>query len=377
MGLSRTRIALILLGSIGAIAALAQDYQWRLLAGVKPPTVPADNPMSNAKVALGAALFSDGRLSVTGAYSCASCHVPALAFTDGRPTAVGATGELHSRNTPTLQNAAYAASFGWADPSIRTLEAQHPIPMHNHAPVELGFDQVAAARLAELNADPSLAPLRQAAVGAAPLLETDVVAALASYVRTLIAADSAFDRYLYRDEAMPASAQRGMRLFFSERTNCSVCHASFNLSGPIAVEEAAAPQPIFHNTGLYNLDGRGAYPDAGLARHTGKPSDMGAFRAPSLRNVAVTAPYMHDGSVASLAEVIEIYAAGGRNITAGPLAGDGRDNPFKRKEIHRLDLSDADKADLQAFLESLTDQRYQSAAPHDADQGASPATIHE
>ena len=316
--------------------------------------------MSTAKVELGAALFSDGRLSVTGTYGCSSCHVPALAFTDGRKTAVGATGELHTRNTPTLLNCAYATSFGWADPSITTLEAQHRVPMDNHHPVELGLDQVLAERLAELNADQHVAALQHAAFGDAnAALDLDqVVKALASYVRTLIAADSAFDRYLYWDEALPAPAQRGMRLFFSERVNCALCHASFNLSGPIHQQDFPAAQPVFHNTGLYNLNGSGAYPDSGVMAHTDKPTDMGAFRAPTLRNVAVTAPYMHDGSIATLPEVIDFYAAGGRNIENGPFAGDGRLNPFKRKEIHALDLSAQDKADLVAFLESLTDSRY-------------------
>jgi cytochrome c peroxidase len=333
---------------------------WQLPAGLKAPPVPADNPMSTAKVELGAALFSDGRLSVTGAYSCSSCHVPALAFTDGRKTAVGATGELHTRNTPTLLNCAYATSFGWADPSVTTLEAQHRVPMDNHHPVELGLDRVLPERLAELNADQHVSALQHAAFGDAnAALNLDqMVQALASYVRTLISADSAFDRYLYWDEALPAPAQRGMRLFFSERVNCVLCHASFNLSGPTRQQGIPAAEPVFHNTGLYNVNGSGAYPDNGLMAHTEKPADMGAFRAPTLRNVAVTAPYMHDGSIATLPEVIDFYAAGGRNIENGPFAGDGRLNPFKRKEIHALDLSAQDKTDLVAFLETLTDSRY-------------------
>jgi len=345
---------------IAASFAFAADYVWQLPAGLKPPPVPADNPMSTAKVELGAALFGDGRLSVTGTYSCSSCHIPALAFTDGRKTAIGATGERHTRNTPTLLNAAYATSLGWADPSVTTLEIQHRVPMDNHHPVELGLDQVLEARLAELNADARITELQHAAYGEsnAALGLDQAVQALASYVRTLIAADSAFDRYLYFGEVLPAAAQRGMRLFFSERVNCALCHASFNLSGPIRQQGVPAADPVFHNTGLYNLNGSGAYPDVGATAHTGKPTDMGAFRAPTLRNVAVTAPYMHDGSIATLADVVDFYAAGGRNVEDGPFAGDGRLNPFKRKEIHVLDLSPQDKADLVAFLESLTDSRY-------------------
>ncbi len=312
-------------------AAGADEYAWHLPAGLRPPPVPPDNPMSTAKVALGERLFSDPRLSVTGAYSCASCHVPALAFTDGRATAIGATGERHTRNTPTLINSAYAATFGWADPSVTTLEAQHRVPMFNHAPVELGLDRVLPQRLTELAADPAIEALREAAYPDTPEFPLEqLVQSLASYVRTLIAADSAFDRYLFwGEESLSADAKRGMALFFSARTNCALCHASFNLSGPVLQQGIPAPPPVFHNTGLYNIDGRGRYPDPGLATHTGREGDMGAFRAPTLRNVAVTAPYMHDGSVATLAEVIDFYDAGGRVIEGG----DGRANPFKRAEI--------------------------------------------
>jgi cytochrome c peroxidase len=349
----------LLIGVCGC--AGADSYDWQLPAGLRPPPVPADNPMSSAKVAFGERLFADGRLSVTGSYSCASCHVPALAFTDGRATALGATGERHTRNTPTLINVAYAATLSWSDPSLTSLEAQHRVPMFNHAPVELGLDQVLPQRLTELSADPAIASLRQAAFpnSEAQVTLDQIVDALASYVRTLISADSAFDRYLYwGEESMTPQAKRGMNLFFSERTHCSLCHASFNLSGPVRQQGVPDPQPVFHNTGLYNIDGTGRYPDPGLEAHTHRAADMGAFRAPTLRNVAVTAPYMHDGSIATLAEVIEFYAAGGRNIEAGPNAGDGRVNPYKRKEIQALDLTAQEKSDLVAFLEALTDTKY-------------------
>jgi cytochrome c peroxidase len=339
-------------------AGAAAPYVWQLPVGLQPPPVPADNPISVAKVELGRMLFADGRLSVTGSYSCASCHVPELAFTDGRTTAVGATGELHTRNTPTLWNSAYAVTFGWADPSTTSLEAQHLIPLRNHTPVELGFDQVRDEHLTELTTDAQVAPLTTAAFGSPQLDEARIVQALASYVRTLITADSPFDRYLYWDEPLPASARRGMQLFFSDAVNCARCHASFNLSAPVAIAARPKPHAVFHNTGLYNIGGGGAYPDAGLALHTHRKSDMGAFRAPSLRNVAVTEPYMHDGSVATLEEVVEIYAAGGRVIEFGEFAGDGRANPFKRPEIRALTLSEQDKRDLIAFLHSLTDVRY-------------------
>jgi len=354
-----------LIVALRAACAGADEYQWQLPPGLRPPLVPTDNPMTVEKVALGERLFSDGRLSLTGTYSCASCHVPALAFTDGRRTAIGATGEPHSRNTPSLLNVAYAVSFGWADPSVTSLEGQHRVPMFNHTPVELGLDQVLPQRLAELSADAALAPLRDAAFPGTPREFTldEIVQSIASYVRTLIAADSPFDRYLYwGEDSLTGDARRGMRLFFSDRTNCALCHASFNLSGPVAQQGIPVPQAVFHNTGLYNVGGTGAYPDTGLAAHTGRAEDTGAFRAPSLRNVAVTAPYMHDGSIATLAQVIDFYDAGGRNVKDGPFAGDGRLNPFKRKEIHTLNLTGEEKRELVAFLESLTDSRYAATA---------------
>ena len=157
------RAALGVAWLMSAAAALA-DYRWNLPPGFPEPPVPADNPMSDAKVALGLALFGDSRLSVTGAYSCASCHRPELAFTDGLPSAVGATGQLHARNTPSLFNVAYNASFGWADPNTRTLEAQHLIPMYNTEPVELGLneEQVARLRSEVLDLREQLAAFRQA-----------------------------------------------------------------------------------------------------------------------------------------------------------------------------------------------------------------------
>ncbi len=323
--------------------------------------VPADNPMSAAKVAFGERLFSDRRLSLTGTYSCASCHDPAQAFTDGKVTAIGATGEHHPRNTPTLINVAYAASFGWANPSVTTLETQIRVPMFNRAPVELGLDQVLSQRLLQLSADPPIELLRHAAYPGtdAQLTLEQVVKAIASYVRSLISADSAFDRYLYwGEDSLTTEARRGMRLFFSDRTHCALCHASFNLSGPVRQAGVTSPPPVFHNTGLYNIGGTGRYPDPGLEAHTRRANDMGAFRAPTLRNVAVTAPYMHDGSIATLEGVVEFYDAGGRVLDRGPDAGDGRANPFKRKEIGPLGLNPQEKSDLVEFLRSLTDSRY-------------------
>jgi cytochrome c peroxidase len=291
--------------------------------------------MSEAKVTLGGLLFADTRLSVTGDYSCASCHRPALAFTDGRATAVGATGQRHRRNTPSLLNVAYNASFGWADPTTTTLEAQHRIPMFNADPVELGTD--AARMLDALRADESFMARARAAFGTVPLDLDRVIDALASYVRSLIVADSPFDRHLYYDEELNPAARQGLQLFFSERLGCSQCHASFNLSGPVRTAAMPDVELVFHNTGL-----TARTLDRGLGMHTGRPEDDGAFRAPSLRNVARTAPYMHDGSLPTLQAVVAFYASG------------GRDHPNKRAELRSFTLSDSETDALIAFLESLS-----------------------
>jgi cytochrome c peroxidase len=151
-----------------------------------------------------------------------------------------------------------------------------------------------------------------------------------------------------------------MDLFFSERLECFHCHGGFNFSD--AVDHARLPEPerAFHNTGLYNVDGNGAYPpgDRGLLALTGNPADMGRFKAPTLRNIAVTAPYMHDGSIATLEEVIDHYAEGGRTIASGPDAGVGSASPLKDPFVSGFVLSDRERADLVAFLESLTDESF-------------------
>jgi cytochrome c peroxidase len=141
---------------------------------------------------------------------------------------------------------------------------------------------------------------------------------------------------------------------------CHHCHTGFNFSDSTRHINTGFVSTPFHNTGLYNLDGQGSYPrgNTGVFELTGKENDMGRFRAPSLRNVALTAPYMHDGSVATLQEVINLYAAGGRNITEGEFAGDGRRNPHKSGFVSGFNISDQSKADLVAFLESLTDERF-------------------
>ncbi len=339
-------------------------YEWRLPPGFPVPKVPADNPMTAAKVELGRRLFYDRALSGNGTYACSSCHRQALAFTDGRARAVGSTGEPHPRSSMSLANVAYGVTLTWADPRLTRLEDQARSPMLNEHPVELGLSGREDELLRRLRADPDYPGMFAAAFpdGSEPVSLANVARAIASFERTLISGDSPYDRLVYRDEAgaLSESAKRGMRLFFSDRLNCSRCHGGFTFSGPITFEGARPIAATFHNNGLYNLGGDGGYPgdNPGLYAITGRKKDMGRFRAPTLRNIELTARYMHDGSIATLAEVIEHYARGGRLVPDGPSAGDGRDSPRKSHLVRGFDLDDRGKADLVEFLKSLTDRSF-------------------
>src|SRR4051812_27797955 len=337
--------------SQSAPAGATTAYPWRLALGLPMPRVPADNPMSVEKVGLGRRLFYDTRLSGNGTFSCASCHQQSRAFTDGRAHALGSTGGLHPRSAMSLTNVAYNSSYGWADARVRTLEAQMAVPMFNEHPIEMGIKGNEAAIVTRFASSGADAALFAAAFpdDARPVSLDNAVKAIASFERTLTSAGSPFDRYLYRDErdALTPEAIRGMALFFSDRLRCGQCHSGFNLSGP-SQHEADVAAPTFHNTGLYNVDGRGSYPstDRGMFDVTHRPADMGAFRAPTLRNVAVTAPYMHDGSVPTLEAAVGHYASG------------GVDSPVKSPRIRPFRITAAESHDLIAFLNSLTDREF-------------------
>jgi len=319
--------------------------------------------MSEAKVRLGRRLFYDTRLSGNGTFACASCHQQKRAFTDGRAHALGSTGQPHPRGAMSLANVAFNASYGWADARTRTLEAQMAVPMYNEHPVELGLtgrDAEVVARFVAVPAD--IARFERAfPEDARPVSLSNIVKAIASFERTLVSGHSPLDRYLYRDErtALSTSAVRGMTRFFSKDLHCSECHTGFNLSGATTFVDGDPPDVAFHNTGLYNVDGKGSYPaeDQGLIAETRRRSDMGRFRAPTLRNIAVTAPYMHDGSVPTLDAVLTQYSTGGVA------------SPFKSRLIAAFRLSASDRTDLIAFLESLTDDEFLTnadfAAPDD------------
>jgi cytochrome c peroxidase len=322
--------------------------------------IPPNNPITEAKVLLGRYLFYDKRMSLNGTTSCATCHRQELAFTDGRARAVGATGQTHPRSAMSLVNIAYNGAFNWSDPTAHSLEEQALRPMFSTDPIELGLNVIQTDFLRLTRSDPVYRRLFPQAFQeeSDPHSIGNVAKALAAFERTIISGASAYDRFRYERDghAISESAKRGEVLFFLDGgPSCFRCHGGFNFSD--AVFSKAGQGAEFHNTGLYNVAGPFSYPlpNAGLYEHTKRTGDIGKFKAPTLRNIALTAPYMHDGSIATLAEVLDHYASGGRTIADGPLAGVGRDNPAKDKLIHGFYMTPQNRADLVAFLESLTD----------------------
>ena len=282
--------------------------------------VPSDNRLTPAKIALGRRLFFDRRLSRDGTFSCASCHEPERAFTDGRAVAQGIGGTRGHRNSPTLVNRAWGSSF-FFDGRARSLEDLALRPILD--PTELGSTTDAALSLAKSRYRSGF----RTAFEAEPSLEL-IAKALASYLRTIVGGNSAFDRFAAgNDSALTTSARRG-RTLFNGKAGCAQCHSGINFTD----EE-------FHNTGVAWRTG--VVTDEGRAAVTGAPADRGAFKTPTLREISRTAPYMHDGSLSSLAQVIEYYDTGGaKNASLDP-------------KLRALHLSPMEKADVAAFLNSL------------------------
>lgn len=328
-------------------------WTWNLPQGFPTPQVPQENPMSKAKVKLGRHLFYETRLSITGDMSCATCHQQERAFADEKARGIGATGEEHTRGSMSLTNVAYNARHTWADPDMDSLEEQALVPLLGESPVEMGLKDIESQVMQQLKEDPLYQTLFAEAWPEEknPFTLQNITRALASFERTLISGHSPYDRYTHGDTtALSASAQRGATLFFSERLECFHCHGGFNFADSTNHEGKRFEEFAFHNTGLYDLDETGAYPaeDTGLHQWTQKPEDMGKFKAPTLRNIAVTAPYMHDGSITTLKEVIEHYAQGGR----------APQNPYKSEFVAGFVLTEEETEDLIAFLESLTDETF-------------------
>ena len=315
-------------------------------AAAGSPAASGGGTAVEARAELGRHLFYDPRLSVNGTTSCATCHRQELAFTDGLGRAVGATGEVHPRGAMSLANVGdfevRGGTLGWDDPNLLSLEAQALVPLLGEHPIEMGLRGHEVAALKRLRDEPRYPPLFRAAfpTDLDPFTLGRVVEALSAFQRTLASKGSPYDRWLHDDEPLRPDARSGMRLFFSPRLACSRCH-----TGP----HFAGKPGEFFNTGLYDVDHEGAYPagSEGVFRHTREPDDMGRFRAPTLRNVAVTAPYMHDGSVATLEEAVTLYARGGRT-----------GSPLKDELLRGFELTPEESADLVAFLRSLTDEAF-------------------
>lgn len=317
-------IACLTLGLLGASGRPTLYAGSGFLAnGPLPPVpIPPDNPQTDAKVRLGAQLYFDPRLSADNTISCATCHDPALGWANHHPTDTGIRGQVGGRNSGTILDSAYMRYQFW-DGRARSLEEQALGPIHN--PIEMG--ETLENVVVKLNAIAGYQSAFREVFGTD--VDTDGIAkAIAAFERTIVSGPSPYDRYLAGDgEAMSKAALRGMNLF-NGKAHCTPCH-----SGPAFSDQG------FHNLGV-GMD-RPA-PDLGREAHTHKPADRGKFKTPGLRNVALTYPYLHDGSEKTLREVIELYDRG------------GVPNPNLDPLMLPLRLTEQEKQDLVAFLEALT-----------------------
>jgi cytochrome c peroxidase len=336
------RLAVLCAPACGASANGAAPDEAPLLDDVLPTgfgaialadTAPAENTLTEARARLGRRLFFDARLSSTGQVSCASCHQQTNAFSDPAPVSKGVGGLVGTRNAPALVDLAWGTSFFW-DGRAASLEEQAGKPIEN--PIEMNLPLADA--VARVTADEGYARAFTDAYGGAPT-EATLRFALASFVRVLVSGDSPYDRHLRGDDtAFGAAAARGETIFGSERGACFHCH----------------PAGALTNGGSFNNGTFVSGGDTGRQMITGRTGDLGKFKVPGLRNVAASAPYMHDGSLATLEDVIEQYDRGGR--------GDPSTDP----QIRPLGLSMAEKSDLLAFLRSLTDDRFLTDARYGA-----------
>ncbi len=309
--------------------------------GLPPVPIPVDNPPTAETIALGHRLFYDTQLSKDDSLSCASCHNPQFAFTDGQQFSKGVGGTSGVRNAPTVMNAAYLPHQFWDGRAI-SLEEQAGSPMSN--PVEM--NQTHKVSVSKLGADPAYKQMFVQAFGPGAITIDQVEKALASFERTVLSGDSAFDRYEFGGDkkALTPSQIRGLAIFKDpQRGNCAVCHT-------INDKYALFTDGKFHNIGE-GVDGDSEFSDIGRYHETKVATDKGAFKTPTLRNVVLTAPYMHNGSVKTLKDVVNFYAGGGNS------------NPYLDKEIRAIKLSAQDRTDLVEFLKSLTGEMPPNVGP--------------
>jgi cytochrome c peroxidase len=339
-----------------------------LPAAATRASIPTDNPQTPEKVALGQQLFFDAHLSADGTIACSTCHDPARAFTDGKAVSAGIGGRAGQRNSPTVLNARYNATQFW-DGRAATLEQQAALPIVNS--VEMGQPNLDAA-VASIAAIPQYRQAFQSAFGTAPN-GTDLVRAIAAYERTQVAFDSPFDHYIAGErDAIDPAARRGWELF-NGRARCNKCHAlsdktrdttnftdnDFHNIGVLIVRHnvvalAKQARQMLASADAAAVDRAAIQTDmSALGRFlvTKKESDIAAFKTPNLRNLLLTAPYFHDGSQATLWDVIDHYNKGA-----------GLNNPYLDEDIVPLALDERDIDDLVAFMASLTSPPYEEAA---------------
>lgn len=298
--------------------------------------IPEDNPLSKAKIKLGKMLYFDGRLSKDGNVPCSSCHNPWHGYADPEATSPGVGFMRGGRNSPTVLNRLFSSEQFW-DGRAPDLEAQAKGPITNPIEMALPSHDVAVQKIAAV---PGYAPLFQAAYGDKEVNIDHIAKAIASFERTVLTGNSAYDRYQAGDKgAMSAQQVRGMEIFRG-KGNCETCHVSFNFT-----------DENYHNLGVGWDAGSKSFADKGRMDHTGEAADEGSFRTPTLRDIVLTAPYMHDGSESTLMEVVEFYDRGGNA------------NPKLSAKIKPLGLSAAEKADLVAFMQALTGEITQPSPP--------------
>ncbi len=299
-------------------------YMLEIPPGFPPMPVPEDNKLTVARVELGKRLFFDKQLSSDFSISCASCHEPEMAFAHDVAVSSGVGGAIGTRNSPTLANVGYQQAF-FAEGGIPTLELQVIAPITEAHEMNMTFEAL-TERLSE---DATYREAFDRAYGG--ISAANIAKALSSFQRTLISGNSPYDQHVFQGkDVLSEAALRGMDLFFSDEASCGNCH-----SGHLLSNEG------FENIGLYH-----DYLDPGRMLLTELPEDAGRFKVPTLRNVALTAPYMHDGSIETLEEVVEHFNLGGVG------------HPNQSEWVRPLNLSEQQRADLVAFLHALTDMRF-------------------
>jgi cytochrome c peroxidase len=316
-----------------------------------------DNATQKELTTLGRYLFFDTRISFNQTKSCASCHDPKFAFTDGYRRSTTATGDLALHNSTSLINVSQLHFFDWATPTVTSLYQQSERPLFNTHPVELGARGHEHEILMHLKKDSFYQ--QQFRINfekdKEPFNFENIQTALAAFTSSLSSANARYDKFVNGDsDAISNSAKKGMQLFFSSALKCARCHQPPDFTNATLSHNIDS---IYFNTGLYNVNGENRYPDddAGLSMVTENVKDNGRFKIPSLRNVAITAPYTHDGTVNTLGEMIDIYATGGRKIEHGPNAGNGAMNKNKSSLITGFKITPEQKQELIDFLFSLTD----------------------